>query len=208
MLLRLALLVPLLAAGCLSPSQHEAIRVQRAIGQAVDDSDTCLAPLRSRPEYQALYARLAIEPRIPPPAPTGAQLADTGLADHAAAQAMVALHGDLSVCRGPLIDSIGRIAPDMADTAVDIWLRGDRLVLALMRQEMSWGEANRQIGALQTEYVRRLADVVAATRRRIDASVGGDAAITAALPPAVVRFPADLTEIHRQMAAQLARIPG
>lgn len=209
MLLRLAmLLLPLLAAGCLSPSQQEAIRVQRAIGQAVDASDTCLAPLRSRPDYQGLYARLAIEPSIPPPEPTGRQLADDGLADRAAAQVMVALHGDLAVCRGPLIDSIGRIAPDMAETAVDIWLRGDRLVLALMRQQVTWGEANRQIGALQAEYYRRLADVITATRRRIDAAVSGSAVAFEALPHAVISFPAELAEIHRQMVVELARMPG
>lgn len=209
MLPRLALLLlPLLAAGCLSPNQQEAIRVQRAIGQAVDASDICLAPLRSRPEFQGLYARLAIEPRIPPPAPTGAQLADEGLADRGAVQAMVALHGELTTCRGPLIDSIGRIAPDMAEAAVDIWLRGDRLVLALMRQDVTWGQANRQIGALQAEYFHRLADVIAATRRRIDAAAGGSAVAFEALPHAVIRFPAELAEIHRQMVVELARMPG
>lgn len=209
MLLRLAVLVlPLLAAGCLTPRQQEAIRVQRAIGQAVDASDDCLAPLRGRAEYQDLYAHLAIEPRIPPPPPSAAQLADEGHADRAAARAMVALHDELSACRGPLIDSIGRIAPDMAETAVDIWLRGDRLVLALMRQDLTWGEANRQIGVLQAEYFHRLADVVAATRRRIDAAPEDGTAAAAPLPPSVGRFPADLAEIHRLMVVQLGLMPG
>ncbi len=199
-------------AGCLTSGQQEAIRVQREINRAMAASDACLAPLRARPDYQALYWRLAIEPSVPPPAPTPAQMADTGLVDRAALRVMVAVHADLAVCRGPMIDSIARIAPELAETAVDVGLRGDRLVLTLMRREITWGEANRRIGALQEDYFRHLSEVIAETRRRIDATQGGTALAAEAAPAPVSarlsNFPEELAVIHRQMEAELARLPG
>jgi hypothetical protein len=209
---RLALLLlALLCAGCISPGQQEAIRVQQEINRAIVVSDSCLAPLRARAEYQPLYRRLAIEPTIPPPAPTSAQMADPGTADRAAVATMVALHADLTVCREPLIASIARIAPALAETAVDIWLRGDRMVLTLMRGRITWGEANRAIGEMREEYFRRLAEVVAETRRRMDEAAAG-AAFAAELPQqpvpeSVRRFPEDLAAIHREMLAALAAMP-
>jgi hypothetical protein len=209
---RWVLIAAFMLAGCLTSGQQEAIRVQREINRAMAASDACLAPLRERPAYQALYRRLAIEPTIPPPEPTPAQMADPGLADREAVRVMVALHADLAACRGPMIESIARIAPELAETAVDVWLRGDRLVLMLMRREITWGETNRRIGALQEDYFRHLAAVIAETRRRIDATQPGSAIAAEAppmpLPTSVVRFPAELAEIHRQMQAELARMPG
>jgi hypothetical protein len=204
---RIALVATLVLGGCLNAGQQEAIRVQREINRSMAASDACLAPIRAKPAYQPLFARLAIEPSVPPPRPTPAQVADAGHADRDAVRLMVALHGDLGACRGPMIEGIARIAPELAATAVDIWLRGDRLVLTLMQGEITWGEANRRIGALQQDYFAHLAEVVAETRQRIDAAQGG-AALAAEPPPAIARFPADLAEIHRQMEAVLARMPG
>lgn len=125
-------------AGCLSSGQVEGIRMQREIHRAVAASDACRAPIREKPDYQALFRRLALEPSVPPPRPTPAQLADRSHPDRAAMRLMVAMHSDLVVCRNPLIESIARISPDLAETAVDIWLSGDRLVLSLMRREVTY----------------------------------------------------------------------
>ena len=206
MLRTAAALVALTLTGCLSPGQVEGIRMQREINRAVVASDTCLTPIREQPDYQPVFRRLAVEPSVPPPRPTPAQLADPGYPDRETMRAMVAIHADLVVCRNPLIEGIARIAPDLAETAVDIWLRGDRLMLALMRREVTFGEANRRIGDMQDEYFRRLGDVTAATRSRL-ASLRGPAmpAEAAEMPPAVRRFAADLAEIHQQMQAAAAR---
>lgn len=206
----MALAVALLGAACLSPAQQEAIRMQREINHVIAVSDACLAPIRADPAYRALYRRLAIEPTIPPPVPTPAQLADAGRPDRADVVVTVALHGELSVCRGPLIESIAAIAPGLAETAVDIWLRGDRMVLALMRGRITWCEANRDIGALQEEYYRRLTEVVAETRRHLDDTDGG-VAFAAEPPPrpmpeSIRRFPQDLAAIHAEMQAALAAL--
>lgn len=201
----------LMLAGCLTPGQQAGIRMQRDIERAIAASEECLAPLRDRPDYQPLFRRLAVQPSVPPPEPTRAQLADSGHADREAMRLMVAMHGELGACRGPLIESIARISPELAATAVDVWLRGDRVVLSLMRGEITWGEANRRIARLQQDYYRRLAEVTAATRTRLDAMAAPAGAAAGepppALPPAVRRFPADLAEIHREMAAELRR-PG
>lgn len=194
---------------CLTPGQQAGIRMQREIERAVAASEECLAPLRGNPDYQPLFRRLAIEPSVPPPVPTAAQLADTGHADRESLRRIVRMHAELAACRAALIGSIARISPDLAVTAVDIWLRGDRMVLSLMRQEVTWGEANRRIADLQREYYRRLAEVTAATRARLEAmpvpAFAAAAEPPAALPPEVQRFPAELAEIHRQMLAELQR---
>ncbi|MBR0661061.1 hypothetical protein [Neoroseomonas oryzicola] len=206
-----ALILAFLCAGCLTPAQQEAIRVQHEINRAIAVADTCLAPLRDKWDYQALYARLAIEPTIPPPEPTPAQMADPGRPDRAAVAVMVALHGELSVCRAPLIESIARIAPALAETAVDIWLRGDAMVLTLMRGRITWGEANRGIATLRDEYFQRLAEVIAETRRSIDATAAGAAVASEApprpVPDSVRRFPQDLADLQREMLAVLAAMP-
>lgn len=209
---RAMLVAAFMLAGFLTSGQQEAIRALREINRAMAASDACLAPLRERPEHQALHRRLAIEPTVPPPAPTRSQTADTGPPDREAVRVMVALHADLAVCRGPMIESIARIAPELAETAVDVWLRGDRLVRTLMRREITWGETGRRIGALPQDDFRHLGEVIAETRRRIDATQPGSALAAEAapvpLPPSVVRFPAELAEIHRQMQADLAGMPG
>ena len=207
----LALVVAMLCAGCLSPGRQEAIRMQREINRAIIVSDGCLAPIRDNPAYRALYRRLAIEPTIPPPEPTPAQMADAGRVERADVAVMVAMHAELSICRGPLIESIAAISPGLAETAVDIWLRGDRMVLALMRGRITWGAANRDIGALQAEYYRRLTEVVSETRRHLDETAAGVAFAGALpdqpIPDSVRRFPQDLAAIHAEMEAALAAMP-
>lgn len=202
MLRTAAVLFALTLPACLSPGQVEGIRIQRQINRAVAASDTCLTPIRERPDYQPVFRRLAVEPSVPPPRPTPPQLADPGYPDRETMRIMVAIHADLVVCRNPLIEGIARISPELAETAVDIWLRGDRLMLALMRRQITFGEANRRIGEMQDEYFRRLGDVTAATRSRLESLTGpAIPAEAATVPPAVRRFPVELAEIHQQMAA-------
>jgi hypothetical protein len=137
-------------------------RAEQAAQDANARALACFDRLDRDPEMAAIAAR------IPRGAPTLAQLSDTSRITQAEAAAFYSFHDRARECRRLLIEARQLGAPAQVPVLLKQFSAQDRVYMALVRGEVSWGEAIQQIDAARAQARSELAEVDRGVRAEAD----------------------------------------
>lgn len=146
----------LLLAGCATEAQQMAGRHQAVARQTMSISEQCISNLRDDPRYTAITA--ALMPPAGASAPTLEQQANNRKPTAEQRALIVTWHGDLSACRRIMLEGMSATNTTIAGHQVTFYREADETYLALVRGDITYGEANRRLIHANDVRRQRIAD--------------------------------------------------
>lgn len=152
----------LLIAGCQTMAQRQAEALRVSMQVANQKIKACVQKIESNPAYQEIAKHTPLNGLV---SPTLLQLADAGVPTDEDVQAIIALHNEVSVCRGHSIEDYMQIVPGIIPTTVELYRMSDLITVDLIQRKITWGEANRKRLALKEEYLKNARVVLSQLER-------------------------------------------
>ena len=125
-------------AGCVSPAQQEADRLNAAATQAISEITACRAREEALPAYQALKDRL---PPLDGSAPSPELQANKARPAPEDVPLLLSFQRDgIEPCRKITLDNIVKVNPALAAPIVEAYAASDESYARLVRREIAWGD--------------------------------------------------------------------
>ena len=131
-----ALASSLILVGCATHTQRDANELRAVIQTAAASGKSCLS------DVAAKHPDLAAHMPLQGAEPTFRQLADKRLITPEDARSLLSWHSDLEHCREIVAATLMPALPSMAETMKVNDARIDAAYFALLRRQISWGDAN------------------------------------------------------------------
>lgn len=149
---------------------------------------TCNSQIMSNPEYMSLSA---VMPLGDGQRPTLDQKANVAFATQADIEAIGAWHRDYERCRSLMLETVQSVVPAGAAPLQDMFDQRDKVLLSLVRKQVSFGRANEQMDDItQSAHASLRAavgEIDAQMQARYQAEIAERATIAAAIAEVVAR---------------------
>lgn len=186
----LACLSGSLLSGCgPTAASTQMVQATDTMNDAVTRMTACTTEVANNPRYAPLarHINLAAAGK-----PTLQQQADPAKATPDEIAVLFVWHEDAAKCRPIMITSATQVAPIAGQLMQEMYFKRDQLVLALVQQKITWGDANREMATEANRYMGQVQGALMGRIQQLSAEHEAEMAQRAVIAVAIAQAASDV----------------